>query len=225
MSDVMLTSLLMTAAVIGTVHTLAGPDHYIPFIAMSRAGRWSALKTLTVTVLCGIGHVLGSILLGALGIAFGWALEPLEAFEGGRGSIAGWMLIGFGVAYVAWAVRRRWKHAGHTHVGVQTGENAQPDMDGPSKSLTPWVLFTIFVLGPCEPLIPLLMFPAARHSVAGIVAVTLVFAVCTIATMTLVVMAAHRGLAWVRSPWLTRNAHVLAGSAICVCGLAVQFGL
>ncbi|HOD34406.1 MAG TPA: hypothetical protein PLR20_01590 [Syntrophales bacterium] len=29
---------------------------------------------------------------------------------------------------------------------------------------TPWVLFTIFVLGPSEPLIPVLMFPAARNA-------------------------------------------------------------
>jgi nickel/cobalt exporter len=225
MTDATLAPLLAAAATIGTVHTLAGPDHYVPFIAMSRAGRWSTFKTLMVTILCGAGHVLGSILLGALGIALGWAIEPLETVEAGRGSLAGWLLVGFGVAYFAWALRRRWKDMGHALDPVRQEPGDPPSRQRESRSLTPWVLFTIFVLGPCEPLIPLLMFPAARHSVAGIIAVALVFAVCTIATMTLVVLAVHRGLAWVNPPWLTRNAHVLAGLAICVCGLAVQFGL
>ena len=39
------TLLLWTAASIGFVHTLLGPDHYLPFVAMSRAGGWSARKT------------------------------------------------------------------------------------------------------------------------------------------------------------------------------------
>lgn len=215
-----MTTLLLTAAIVGTLHTLIGPDHYVPFVAMSKAGRWTTSKTLLITILCGIGHVAGSIVLGAIGIALGWAVEPLEAIEGTRGSIAGWLLIGFGLAYLVWGLRKRWRKSERVKTARVEGNS-----DVQRSSMMPWVLFTIFVLGPCEPLIPLLMFPAAVHSVWGIVMVAAVFSICTIATMTTIVMLMHRGLSWVSLPWLERNTQVLAGAAICACGLAVQFGL
>ena len=34
--------LILTAVSIGFVHTLVGPDHYLPFVAMSAARNWSA---------------------------------------------------------------------------------------------------------------------------------------------------------------------------------------
>ena len=49
-----------TAALIGLGHTLCGPDHYLPFIVMGKANRWSMPKTLWITFLCGLGHVAGN---------------------------------------------------------------------------------------------------------------------------------------------------------------------
>ena len=67
--------LAATAASIGFVHTVTGPDHYLPFIAIGRARRWSLTRTLSITALCGVGHVLGSVALGSLGIGLGLALS------------------------------------------------------------------------------------------------------------------------------------------------------
>jgi len=61
------------------------------------------------------------------------------------------------------------------------------------KVMTTWTLFTIFVLGPCEPLIPLLMLPAASNSVFGIVFISLIFGIVTISTMTAMVFASTLG--------------------------------
>ncbi len=49
--------LLWTAASLGLLHTLLGPDHYLPFAMMARAGRWSRAKTAFITLACGLGHV------------------------------------------------------------------------------------------------------------------------------------------------------------------------
>lgn len=49
--------LLATAASLGVVHTALGPDHYLPFIALSKSRNWSVFKTARVTALCGLGHV------------------------------------------------------------------------------------------------------------------------------------------------------------------------
>ena len=70
--------LALSALSLGFLHTLFGPDHYIPFIAMAKAGKWTKKKTLWVTALSGLGHVVGSVILGLLGIALGVALNIVE---------------------------------------------------------------------------------------------------------------------------------------------------
>jgi len=67
-----------TAATIGFVHTILGPDHYLPFIVLSKARQWSSVQTVMITFLCGVGHVLSSVVLGFIGIALGIAVFKLE---------------------------------------------------------------------------------------------------------------------------------------------------
>ena len=86
--------------------------------------------------------------------------------------------------------------------------------------MTPWVLFTIFVFGPCEPLIPLLLYPAERGNLWDAAWVVLLFGITTLATMTIIVALMHRGLDRLRLPWLEAYRHALAGSVLAVCGLA-----
>jgi len=235
--------LCATAAAVGVVHTLLGPDHYLPFVAMSRAGRWSFQRTLAITVACGVGHVVGSIVLGFVGIALGAALFRLEHVEAVRGGLAGWLLLAFGVVYGSWGVRyalRTRRHAHwhahadgtvhmhpHVHLAEHAHVHAPPADPGAGRPVnhTPWVLFTIFVFGPCEPLIPLLMYPAAAGGVVDVVLVTTVFGVATIATMTLVVAAGCFGLGAMRFGRLERYSHALAGLAVAICGGAVVVGL
>ena len=88
-------------------------------------------------------------------------------------------------------------------------------------------LFLLFGLGPCEPLIPLLMFPAAVHGASGIFLVTAVFGLVTIATMLGVVLFLRAGLSLsLKTVRLERYAHVMAGLTIIISGIAVRaFGL
>lgn len=230
-----ITVLTLSAAAIAFTHTVLGPDHYLPFIAMAKARGWSVGKSLRITLLCGIGHLAGSIALGLVGIALGAQLVSLEWLEGVRGNLAAWLLIGFGLAYTAWGIRqamrnrphRHWHtHEGMTHSHEHTHHDDHAhvhEKQAGKRSLTPWVIFVIFVLGPCEPLIPLLMYPAARESTAGVLAVTTVFGVVTVLTMLLTVAAALKGLEKIRLQPLERYAHALAGSTVLACGLAIVF--
>ena len=90
-------------------------------------------------------------------------------------------------------------------------------------SLTPWIIFVIFVLGPCEPLIPLLMYPAAKESVLGVLMVTGVFGLVTVMTMTGVVMIVSLGINTIKLRRFERFSHAVAGTTILVCGLGVAF--
>lgn len=206
--------LFVSAASIGFLHTVFGPDHYIPFVAMSRAKNWSLVKTNFVTLLCGLGHVLSSVLLGAIGVLFGVALNRLTIIESVRGEIAGWFLIAFGLIYFIWGIKTAYRKHHHPRTHVHHGEES---------NVTPWVLFTIFVFGPCEPLIPLLMYPAAQNTWWDVAWVTLTFGSFTLLTMLMLVTAMSIGLERFRFEGLSRFGNALAGLTLFLCGIAVQF--
>lgn len=234
MSDELLI-LVIAAASIGFFHTLLGPDHYLPFIVMSRSRKWTLRKTTLVTVLCGIGHVLSSVVLGIIGIALGIAVSKLQAVESFRGSIAAWALIAFGLIYFIWGMRRALRNKPHEHLHKHEDEFSHRHThnhnethmhvhgEKGAKNITPWLLFTIFVFGPCEPLIPLLMYPAAKNSLIGLVLVTCIFGAITILTMLGIVLFSTFGVNLVPASRLERYTHAIAGATICICGISIQF--
>ncbi|MDD4603974.1 MAG: hypothetical protein PHF97_09240 [Bacteroidales bacterium] len=227
--------LTITAISIGFFHTLLGPDHYVPFVVMSEARKWSLTKTAWITFLCGLGHVGSSVVLGLVGIFIGITVSHLEFVESIRGNIAAWFLIAFGLVYMVWGIRRAYRNKPHAHLHVhQAGvphthihshdqEHLHVhDAEG-AVNLTPWILFTIFVFGPCEPLIPILMYPAAYQSTGSLLWITFVFSAVTISTMLLTVVLLRYGISFISIKHLERYTHALAGTAILLCGVAIQF--
>jgi sulfite exporter TauE/SafE len=223
-----------TAATLGFVHTILGPDHYLPFIVLSKARSWKAGKTTLITLLCGMGHVLSSVVLGFIGIALGTAVFKLEAIEAFRGEMAAWLLIGFGFTYAIWGIRRGIRNKPHEHVHIHEDGEAHAHVHshtgshshvhtGQSRALTPWILFTIFVFGPCEPLIPLVMYPAAKGNILSVALVALVFGIATVGTMLAAVLLSFYGLKRLPIRPLERYAHALAGFAIFLSGGAIKF--
>lgn len=240
--------LLWTAATVAVIHTLLGPDHYLPFVAMSRALGWSRPKTVLVTLACGLAHILSSVLLALVGVALGIAASRLHQWESYRGELATWCLIAFGLVYFIWGLRRASRSVSHTHIHAHADgvvhthphkhehshahvhiaaldASASPPSNSASVQMarvTPWVLFTIFVFGPCEPLIPLTMLPASQNNILGACLVTLVFGIVTLATMLAAVLTLRAGVARLPTAALERYTHALAGATLLLCGLAVH---
>lgn len=216
MSNAELMMLMGSAAVIAVVHTLIGPDHYVPFIALARSRQWALRRTIRVTLVCGLGHVAGSVLLGAVGIAFGLSLGRIVEWESLRGTSAGWALLAMGLTYAVWGLRR-----------VIRQSDRVPERTSSRWSPVTWALFVVFVLGPCEPLIPFLIYPAANHSLTGVVLVAIVFTLFTLATMVSVVSVGLTGLdmARIRAFPPARYTHSIAGSVVALCGFAILIGL
>ena len=224
--------LLVTAATIAFLHTILGPDHYLVFTAMGKARAWSLAKTLRITFYCGIGHVLGSLLLGGIGLLAGAQLASLVEIEGLRGNLAGWALLTFGLVYFAWGLKKAGRSHRHSHVHVHDGVVHAHEHDhrqdhahvhAERSSVTPWIVFVIFVLGPCEALIPLFMYPAAQHDALLVAQVALVFGVITLLTMLACVAVTTIGLEKLRLPTTGRYAHAAAGAAVLACGMLVSF--
>ena len=226
--------LLLTAASIAFLHTILGPDHYLVFTAMGKARAWSLSRTLRITLICGIGHVLGSVVIGVIGILLGAQLASIVAFEGVRGNLAGWALLAFGLMYFAWGMKKAGRSHKHSHIHIHDDvvhdhehdhrtEHAHVHTEQAGNPITPWAMFIIFVLGPCEALIPLFMYPAAQHSAGLVVSVALVFGLVTLATMLVCVAATTIGLEKLKLPTTGRYAHAVAGASVALCGAAISF--
>ncbi len=227
--------LIPTAATVAFLHTLFGPDHYLPFIAMGKARRWSMGKTSLITVLGGTGHVLGSVVLGLLGVAAGIGIQKVTQVETMRGSIAGWLFMTFGLVYMVWGIRRAYLNKPHTHAHLHADgsihdhihshneEHVHVHDKQEKKNITPWILFTIFVLGPCEPLIPIVMYPAARGNYHDLLITVLIFGIITILTMLTMVLGTLFGLNLMPLGKMERYVHALAGGTILLSGMSIVF--
>jgi len=231
-----LKALVITAASIGFLHTIFGPDHYLPFIMLSWARKWSVMKTTLITVLCGLGHIGSSVVLGLVGVSLGLAVTKLEIAESFRGNLAAWLLIAFGLVYLVWGLRRACRKRPHEHRHTHTSETAHTHThshhlehthvhNGKAVlNIAPWTLFVIFVFGPCEALIPFLIYPALQgNGFAGVALVTFVFGSVTLVTMLAVVLFGRAGVNFLPLARLERFSHAIAGATICICGLAIQF--
>jgi nickel/cobalt transporter (NicO) family protein len=232
MTDTTIIGLVTLAAGLGVFHTLVGPDHYLPFVMIARARNWSLARTNALTFVCGLGHVLSSVVLGFVGIAFIALMGKIEWLEGARGSLAAWMVIAFGLVYMVWGVRQAIRNKththGHHHVDGEEHLHEHAHVGGHThvhdkkKSITPWVLFIIFIFGPCEVLIPTLMVPAAEHNYRAVALIATVFGIATIGTMLVTVTLATSGLKLIRLGRVERFSHIIAGAVIAGSGVAMK---
>jgi hypothetical protein len=238
-----LLNLSFGAVSLGFLHCITGPDHYVPFVAMSRVGSWSLRKTVLVTILCGVGHIASSAVLGFVGVALGliayqlgtdYSLETdgslIAQTEILRGDLAAWLLLGFGLLYFVWgvvhAVRRlRAPKIPSPEEVVEEAEKKASEINARAGSLTPWVLFTIFLFGPCEILIPLVIVPAAQADLWSAMWVAFLFGATTVITMTAIVVLVLRGISFLSFRKAEVYGHALAGLIVLMCGFAVKFGL
>jgi sulfite exporter TauE/SafE len=226
--------LSVTAVSLGFIHTILGPDHYLPFIVLSEAKKWTTRKTMFITFLCGLGHVLSSVVLGLVGIAVGISVSKLVSVESFRGNIAAWLFIAFGLVYMIISIRnlyRKKKHThSHYHIGGDKHVHEHAHVEAHSHvhekdvvKTTPWILFLIFIFGPCEPLIPIIMYPAAENNIPGAVVVSLLFSIVTIATMMGIVLAFKLGFSKINLKPVEKYSNVIAGAMIFFSGIAIQF--
>ncbi len=196
----------LAAAGLAVVHTALGPDHYLPFAALGRARGWTPWQTARNTALCGLGHVLSSLVLAAFAVPLGLALSRVEAIQDLRGDLAAWALVAYGVAYTAWVTLRR-----------------RPPSSATSGR--PWFLFPIFVLGPCEPMVPLVMAPAVTGSLWVTATVAAVFLLVTLSTMVAAVLLCLQGIRLLPGLPGPRATHAAAGLVVTLCGLGMVVGL
>ena len=203
-----------SAASIGFVHTILGPDHYLPLVAMAKTNGWSGPKTASYVAFCGVSHVLGTIVVGSLVFLLGMAFLNLETVQSLRSDFAGWFLLLFGAIYFAWGIN--W--------ALRESRIAENQRNSKFARCTPFALFLFFILGPCEPLIPLMTFGGGDVGFFSTLLVVSAFCGTTILTMLLCVMIFYYGFSHFSFFMKFENyLHAATGLIIFLCGSAIQF--
>jgi len=205
--------LIVSTFAIAFMHALA-PDHWMPFAAIGKAQNWSKSKLLLVTFFSGIGHVGSSIIFSVVGLLLGFSLYKLRGIEGHRGAVALWLLIGFGIAYMIWGIKKAKTHHYHHHHEIDEEKQKK-------KIVSAWTIFAVIVLGPCEPLIPL-VFLGYNYGYAGVIAVSSVFSVVTIIMMLAQSLLAFMGIQLIKTDAVERYSHAFAGLVIALTGAFVM---
>jgi hypothetical protein len=211
MSSAAFLPIAVAAVTLAAVHALA-PDHWMPLAALARAQRWSASRTARIAAACGFAHVTVSVIVGLAGLAAG--VQIFDRFGAQLESLAGYVLIGFGVLYALWGLRHARAHLhGHHHQHY--------DHIHDQHRVSPWMVFLLFAADPCLAIFPL-MFAAAPLGWGAVGTVVVLYEVATIVTIvSLVLPARAAATAVVKDRFVHRWGDAFAGGFIVFVGVAV----
>lgn len=227
---------LLPGAALATslLHTLI-PDHWLPFVLIGRARRWTPGKTAIVSGISAAIHAVLSVALGFVALRIG--REAAAAAGDTLERASGVLLVLFGVGYAVWA----WRKRGHFHPGgakihaIGGAEGCDGD-EGPShpehmhyhaddrlirgRERGAAFLALIVGLNPCVLVLPLLIAAAD----GGPWAIALVTAGYVIPTVGLMVGLSAAGVAGARRIRLPAPARYMeAASGLLIAAVGVVF--
>ncbi len=221
------TSILLMIISLTCLHICTGPDHYLPFIALSKSRNWGVGKTIFWTALCGIGHIASSVIISGIVMVLGWGFSKAAWLNSFRGNIAGWALLLLGVAYTVWGFWEIKQNKAHKHFEASEDGNmyvfehkhGQAIATQRKHLVTPWVMFVIFALAPNEPMIPLLSVLGIGNDIWAVVSFVAVYVVTTILAMLLMVLLGFYGLFLFKVDWLEKYVQPISGITLLLCGV------
>ena len=168
--------------------------------------------------------MLGTILIGLLALGLGFALFKIETFQSIRGNFAGWFLLFLGAFYSVWGMNLALNKGRSSTSRNELSNSKKKFSDSYFIRSSPFLLFLFFILGPCEPLLPLLALGSENTQYFSSLLVIMAFCLATILTMLLCVMVFYYGFSRFSIFMKYENyMHVVTGLVIFVCGFSIQF--
>ncbi len=233
--------LVGTVAAVGVLHTLV-PDHWAPIVVIGRQRGWSAARTARAAALAGFGHIITTLILGALLWALGASLAARYAHTVSLAAAVALIVFGAWIAYSGWRELREdgrsaHSHLGHAHVhghgdsvrhahwhehhaedwhAVDGGAAVMHHHDHAIAGRT--ALLLILGSSPMMEGIPV-FFAASPYGVPLVVVMAAVFAVSTIVTYVGVSVAGVAGLQRVSLGPLERYGEVASGVFVMLVGV------
>ena len=206
MNSTFFASIAATGFAVAFLHA-ALPTHWLPFVLVGRAQKWSTGRTLGVTLLAGLGHVALTIALGLALVVAGLALQP--ALGGLFHWIVGGLMVAVGVYYIA---RGR-----HNHAVPDAGRRTYT-----SDRAAIIALVTLLTLSPCEAFLPYYL-AGMEHGWQAFVLLSGVLMAATAAGMLIFTSLSLAGFKRLGLHWVERYEETILGSALILVGLAVAF--
>lgn len=205
----LLFSLLGGAFVTAFLHA-ALPTHWLPFVLVGRAQRWSLARVLGAVAAAGLAHIMTTAIVGGLIVMAGLALE--QWISGLLPHLAAVLLFLFGAFYLARATLLKAQPAGG------------PDMDVPEPRVSDaaafWGLVAMLAVSPGEVLLPLYLAQATEGLlVLGLM--TAAFLVGTVLGMAVFTVLANAGYSALRLERWARYESMVLGVALIAIGLLV----
>ena len=206
MNSTFFTSIAVTGFAVAFLHA-ALPTHWLPFVPVGRAQKWSTGRTLGVTLLAGLGHVGLTIALGLGLVVAGLALEP--RLGGLFHWAVGGLMVAVGLFYMA---RGR-----HNHALPEAGRKTYA-----SDRAAIIALVTLLTLSPCEAFLPYYL-AGMQHGWQAFLVLSAVLMAATSAGMLIFTSLSLAGFKRLGLQWVERYEETILGAALIVVGLAVAF--
>ncbi len=186
------------------------PTHWLPFVLVGRAQRWSLPRSLMAVTAAGLAHIATTVVVGSLIVAAGMALD--EVVAGFLPYLSALLLFGFGAFYLIRAVIRRPALAGGPAMDL-----AEPAV---SHAAAFWGLVAVMALSPGEVLLPIYM-SSAQEGVGALALLTLAFAVGTVLGMATFTTLARAGASVLKLERWARYEGAILGIALIAIGLLI----
>jgi len=210
-----LSQIILGAFLLSIVHASI-PNHWIPLVALSKAEKWNEKLTLGITAISGFAHTLSTIIIGIIVGFLGYKLSGSYSFI--VGVIAPSLLILLGIIYLILSIRDNKHH--HSHE-INIDEVNLPS----AKKTTTAIILTLIIsmfFSPCLE-IEAYFFVASKLGWQGIITVSVIYTIITIAGMLLLVWLGMKGVKKIKSHFLEHHEKTIIGIILIVLGIAGYF--
>jgi nickel/cobalt transporter (NicO) family protein len=189
------------------------PNHWIPLIAIGKTEKWSLKETMTATVITGFSHTFSTILVGIVVGLIGIKLS--ESYNLIMRYAAPSILIIIGTVYAI----LNFTLDGHHHNEPEDEDNKRIKK---SKIAILTSLSIAMFLTPCME-IEAYYFQAGRIGWNGILIISAVYTITTVALMLMFVYAGYKGAGRLESHTLSHYEKLITGSVLIVLGILAFF--
>lgn len=205
----LLVSLLLGGFVTAFLHA-ALPTHWLPFVLVGRAQRWSLATTLWSVLAAGLAHIAVTAVVGGLIVAAGLALDRWVA--GVLPYVSAGLLFVLGLFYL-------------TRASLMKPVPASgPELEAPAPTVSQaaafWGLVAVMAASPGEVLLPLYL-STAEEGLMVLALLTVVLAVGTVLGMAVFTTLARAGASILRLERWARYEGAILGLALIALGLLV----
>lgn len=186
------------------------PTHWLPFVLVGRAQRWSLPRMMGAVTAAGLAHIVTTAVFGGLIVAAGLAMD--QWMSGLLPYLSAVLLFLFGAFYLSRSLIRRPAPANGPPL-----EMVEPAV---SHAAAFWGLVVMMAVSPGEVLLPIYLSQAGEGPFI-LAALTVAFALGTVAGMAVFTLLARAGWSVLRLERWARYEGAVLGGALIVIGLLV----